>query len=86
MFPNCLLPTAGLQSRRKNDTASAPELFLHEHGCSTGAHGFHVCGSCSRAVAILDLKTWGSHYRTKKKVGVKQKCLTYLVTFRYNEH
>jgi len=28
--------------------------FFHEHGSSSGAHGFHVCGSCSGAVAILE--------------------------------
>jgi len=69
MFPICLLPTAGLRSRRKNDTASAPELFFHEHGSSSGAHDFHMCGSCSEAVAILELKKCGSHYRTKENVG-----------------
>ena len=57
MFSICLFPTAGLRSRRKNDTASSPELFFHEHGSSTGAHGFHVCGSCSGAVAILELES-----------------------------
>jgi len=46
---NLLASTAGLRSRRKNDTASAPELFFHEHGSSSGAHGFLVCGSWSRA-------------------------------------
>jgi len=68
MFPICLLPAAGLRNRRENDTASAPELFYHEHGSNSGTHGFHVCGSCSGAVAILQLKKCGSHYRTKKKV------------------
>jgi len=43
--------------------------FFHEHGSSSGAHGFHVCGSCSEAVAILELKKWGSHY------GDKEKCM-----------
>jgi len=69
MFAICLLPTAGLWNHRKNDTASAPQLFFREHGSSSGAHGFHVCGSCSGAVAILELKKCGSHYRTKEKVG-----------------
>jgi len=66
---NLLASTAGLRSRAKYDTASAPELFFHEHGSSSGAHGFHVCGSCSGAVAILEFKKCGSHYRTKAKVG-----------------
>ena len=67
---NLLVSTAGLRSRGKNDTASAPELFFHEHGSSSGAHGFHMCGSCTGAVAILELKKWESHYGAKDKVGV----------------
>ena len=71
----------------KTDIASAPELFFfHEHVSSSRAHGFHVFGSCSGAVAIPELKKWGSHYRAKEKVGVKHKCLSYMVTFRCNEH
>ena len=66
---NLLASTAGLRSRRKNETASAPELFFHEHGSISRVHGFHVCGSYSGAVAILELKKCGSHYRTKEKVG-----------------
>jgi len=64
-----LASTAGLRSRGQNDTASAPELFFHQHGSISGAHGFHVCDSCSGAVAILELKKCGSHYRAKAKVG-----------------
>jgi len=44
---NLLASTAGLRSRREYDTALAPELFFHKHGSSSGAHGFHLCGSCS---------------------------------------
>jgi len=83
---NLLASTAGLRSHGKNDTSSAPELFFHEHGSSSGAHGFHVCGSCSGAVAILEFKKCGSHFRTKAKVRIKHKFLTYMVTFRCNEH
>jgi len=36
---------SGLLSRRKTDTAPAPELLFHEHGSSSGALGFHECGS-----------------------------------------
>jgi len=42
MFPICLLPTAGLRSRRKNDTASAPELFFHERGSRSEARDCYV--------------------------------------------
>jgi len=52
---NLLASTAGLRSRRKNDTASGPKLFFHEHDSSSGAHGFHVCGFCPGAVTILEL-------------------------------
>jgi len=41
--------------------------FYHKHGSSSEAHGFHVCGSCFGAVAILELKKWLSHYRVKEK-------------------
>jgi len=45
MCPATVWIISGLRSRRKNDTTPAPELFFHEHGSSTGALGFHECGS-----------------------------------------
>ena len=42
------------RSGGKNDAASVTELFFHEHGSSPGDNGFHMCGSCSGAVAILE--------------------------------
>jgi len=71
MFPICLLPTAGLRSRRKHDTASASELFFHVHGSSSGAYRFHACGSCSGA-AILELEKAGKPLQGQgKKQGIK---------------
>jgi len=66
MFSICLLPSAGLPSRRKNDTASSQELFFHKHGTSSGADGCHVCGSCFGEVAILEVKS-GKPLRGQEK-------------------
>jgi len=69
MFSICLLPTAGLPSRPKNDTASSPELFFHKHGSSSGDHGCHVCGSCFGEVAILEVKSGEATTGPRKKIG-----------------
>ena len=56
-YPATVWIFSGLRSRRKNDTAPAPQLFFswtwlqlrsssfHEHGSRSGAFGFHECGS-----------------------------------------
>ena len=49
------------------NTASAPELFFHEHGSISGAHGFHICGYCSGALAILEFKKVGKPLRGQEK-------------------
>jgi len=47
MCPATVWIISGPRSRRKNDTASAPQLFFPEHGSSSGDLGFHECGSGS---------------------------------------
>jgi len=69
MFPICLLPTARLRSRRKNDTASAPGSFFINIVPASKLMVFTCVAPSSGAVAILDFKKWRSHYRTKEKVG-----------------
>jgi len=68
MFPICLLHTAGLRNSHTNDTSSALKLFLREHGCSSWAHVFHVCGFFSGAGAILELKKLGPSLRGRGKI------------------
>jgi len=49
LCPAAVWIISGLRSRRKNDTAQAPELFFYERDSGSGALGFHECGSGSGA-------------------------------------
>jgi len=54
---NLLASTAGLRSRRKNDTASAPELFFHEHGSSSGLMVFMCVAPAPEQWRFWNLKS-----------------------------
>jgi len=47
MCPGTVWIISRLRSRRKNVTASAPQLLFHEHGSNSGAVAFYECGSGS---------------------------------------